>query len=223
MTRLGLGLRGSEVALGMMVAGCLVMPVAALAQTSPGSTQRDSATVVTPAPTPLDTAKVVPPATTPAVVTSPPAQPRQNAGMFSKGRKRVSVTGGWSHSLGEDYLLVGVGAGYFLANGLDVGVDFEGWFFGNPTVYKLSPRADYVMWKSPRMKPYVGGFFRRTFITGGAEDLNSLGGRAGVFYKGTRGGMVGAGAVYERYLNCDDTLYSSCDTFYPEIFFAVSF
>jgi len=29
--------------------------------------------------------------------------------------------------------------------------------------------------------------------------------------------------VYERYLNCDETAFSSCDVVYPEVFVAVSF
>ena len=154
--------------------------------------------------------------------TPPPAAPRRDAGVFAKGHRRLSITGGWGQSFGDDYLLLGVGAGYFLADGLDVGVDFEAWLIGDPTVYKLSPRVDYVLWKSPRLKPYFGGFYRRSFITD-YDDLHSLGGRAGAYYRGTRGGMVGAAIVYERYLDCEDSVYSSCDDFYPEIFFAKYF
>jgi hypothetical protein len=161
--------------------------------------------------------------TTQATATPPPAQSTQDAGMFSKGRRRVSIVGGWAHSFGQDYLLLGVGVGYFLANGLAVGLDFEGWLLNDPTVYKLTPRADYVLWKMPRIKPYAGAFYRWNFISGGFDDLNSIGGRAGAFYKGTRGGMAGAGFVYERYLDCNEQIYDSCNVYYPEIFFAVSF
>jgi len=143
--------------------------------------------------------------------------------MFSKGNKRVNGTIGWGSSFGSDYLLLGIGAGYYLANGLDVGLDFEGWLIGDPTVYKLSPRADYVLWKMKRIKPYAGAFYRWNFIGGGIDDKNSMGGRAGAFYQ-SRGGrsMAGAGVVYERYLDLDERVGSS-DVVYPEIFVSVSF
>ena len=107
--------------------------------------------------------------------------------MFSKGQRRITVTGGWGQSFGTDYLLLGIGIGYYLANGLDIGLDFEGWLLGDPTVYKLSPRVDYVMWRSPKLKPYAGAFYRRNWISGGFDDLNSLGGRAGAFCGSNRG------------------------------------
>ena len=56
----------------------------------------------------------------------------------------------------------------------------------------------------------------------GLDDKNSLGGRVGAFYKGDRGGMAGAGVVYERYLNLDNR-FGSSDVVYPEFFFAKSF
>ena len=139
--------------------------------------------------------------------------------MFSQGRRRVTGTVGWGSAFGNDYLLVGLGLGFFVRNGLDVGVDFEGWFLGEPTMYKISPRADYVMWRSPRLKPYVGAFYRWNFISD-FDDENSMGGRAGAFYKGTRGGMAGAGVVYERYLS---DRFEDRDIIYPEVFVAVSF
>ena len=210
----------AAVTLSMLVAGVVVMARAAMAQAPPS----DSSAVAKPDST-AAAPVAAPPAATPAPAhtTPPPAAPAKSAGMFSKGNKRLSGTVGWSHSFGNDYLLVGVGAGYYLANGLDVGLDFEGWFIGSPTVYKLSPRVDYVMWKMKRIKPYAGAFYRWNFIGGGYNDVSSLGGRAGAFYQ-SRGGrsMAGAGVVYERYLNLDERLGSS-DVVYPEFFVAVSF
>ena len=107
--------------------------------------------VTTPPATPPPAATTPPPATTTATASS--AAPAQSAGMFSKGNKRLTGTLGWGHSFDTDYLLLGIGAGYYLANGLDVGVDFEGWLIGDPSIYKLSPRADYVLWKMKRIKP----------------------------------------------------------------------
>jgi len=213
----------------LMAAGCM-LPMTAMAQTLADSTH-SGGTITQTAP---DTAAVMhttappptPPPTTTVQVSSPPpshaAAPPQDAGMFTQGRKRVSVVAGWAHSFDDDYLLLGIGAGYFIRNGIDVGLDFEGWFLGDPSIYKLSPRVDYVLWKMQRVKPYAGAFYRWNFVGGGFEDQKSLGGRVGAFYKGDRGGMAGAGVVYERYINLDSRLGSS-DVFYPEFFFAVSF
>jgi len=212
----------------MLVAALLTMPRVAGAQTPPDSSgvaKPDSA-AVTPAPaaaTPAPAAAAPAPAAMTATAPPASAAPVQEAGMFSKGNKRVSGMVGWGHSFDTDYLLLGVGVGYFVANGLDVGVDFEGWLVGDPTVYKLSPRADYVLWKAKRIKPYAGAFYRWNFVGSGIDDQSSLGGRAGAFYQ-SRGGrsMAGAGVVYERYLNLDERLGSS-DVVYPEVFVTVAF
>jgi len=75
--------------------------------------------------------------------------------------------------------MLGIGAGRFIANGLNIGLDLEAWMLGDPGILKISPNVNYVL-SSPRRrtKPYVGGFWRRTMVED-AEDLSSIGGRAG--------------------------------------------
>jgi hypothetical protein len=198
-----------------VIVGCFI-PMTAMAQTAADTTAADSVVATPP------TTTAPPPPPPPAQVSATSAAPPSNeAGMFSKGRRRVSGTIGWGSSLGDDYLLVGLGVGYFVSNGLGVGVDFEGWFIGDPRMYKISPRADYVLWKAQRMKPYAGVFYRYSFIAEGLDDQSSVGGRTGVFYKGARGGMAGAGVVYERYLDVPDAFDD--DVLYPEVFIAISF
>ena len=201
----------------VLAAGC-VFPKVVGAQAPTDTTQSapDTTAVIQSAPPPTATVQVSspPPAAKPAAT--------EDAGMFSKGKRRVTGVVGYARSFDSDYLLVGIGAGYYLSNGLDVGLDFEGWFLGDPTIYKVSPRVDYVLWRMQRIKPYAGAFYRWNFIGGGIEDHNSLGGRAGAFYKGGGGMMAGAGVVYERYLGLDDRVGSS-DVFYPEFFIAKSF
>jgi hypothetical protein len=199
-----------------VIVGCFI-PITAMAQAAADTTAADSVVATPPA------ATATPPPPPPAQVTATAAAPAKSseAGMFSKGRRRVSGTIGWGSSLGDDYLLVGLGVGYFVSNGLGVGVDFEGWFIGDPRMYKISPRADYVLWKAQRMKPYAGVFYRYSFVGEGIDDQSSMGGRTGVFYKGARGGMAGAGVVYERYLDVPDAFDD--DVLYPEVFIAVSF
>jgi len=218
---------GHGAAIGATILLVAALTAAAEAQTPADSTHSggtitqsspDSATMhTTPPPAPAPTTTVQ--------TTAPPQQastmPPVDAGMFGKGQRHISGMVGYAHSFDSDYLLVGVGASYFIRNGLQVGLDFEGWFLGDPTIYKVSPRVDYVGWRMPRIKPYAGLFYRWNFIGGGLDDKNSMGGRAGAFYKGDRGGMAGAGVVYERYLGLDDRF--SSDVFYPEFFVAKSF
>ena len=218
-----------SVAAVWMITGAVALcaaPRPAHAQASPDSaafTHHDSTATATPAPAPAPATP--PPAAAPVTATASggAATMAVDAGMFSKGKRRVTGMAGWGQSLGQDYLLVGIGVGYFIRNGLDVGVDFEGWFIGDPQMYKLTPRFDYVLYKAKRIKPYAGGFYRYTFMGSGIDDQSSMGGRAGAFYQ-SRGGrsMAGAGVVYERYLNLDERLGSSY-VVYPEFFIATSF
>jgi hypothetical protein len=72
------------------------------------------------------------------------------------------------------------------------------------------------------MRPYVGAFYRRTAIEN-YKDLDSVGARAGIYFVSGQGSYFGAGAVYENYLSCDQTVYHSCSDTYPEIIFAIAF
>lgn len=208
---------------GFLLAAVAVIPTGARAQAPPDSTAapHDSTAVPPPAPAPVQVS-TPPPAATPVQAAPAPAAPAQDAGMFSKGKRATTVVAGWGHTFGQDYLLIGVGARYFIRDGLDLGLDFEGWLISDPSIYKLSPRVDYVLYKMKRIKPYAGAFYRYNFIGSDIDDKSSLGGRAGAFYQGKGRGMAGAGVVYERYLNLDERLGSS-DVFYPEFFVAVAF
>jgi hypothetical protein len=115
--------------------------------------------------------------------------------------------------------LVGVGASRFIKTGLSLGLDFEAWLGSDPGVTKLTPNINYVLTRAQRLvTPYVGGFYTRNFIQD-ADDLNSVGARAGI-YRGTGRTSVGVGAVYEDYLDCH---YEDCSTVYPEVFASTSF
>ena len=219
---------GHGAAIGATILLVAALTIAAEAQT-PADSTHSGGTITQSSPDSAAMHATPPPApapTTTVQTTAPPPQqastmPPIDAGMFGKGQRHISGVVGYAHSFDSDYLLVGVGASYFIRNGLQVGLDFEGWFLGDPTIYKVSPRVDYVGWRMPRIKPYAGLFYRWNFIGGGLDDKNSMGGRAGAFYKGDRGGMAGAGVVYERYLGLDDRF--SSDVFYPEFFVAKSF
>jgi hypothetical protein len=156
--------------------------------------------------------------TTPEASPTPTAPRRSPAGAFAKGRKRVGLYGGAGSSYSHTYLIIGLGAGYYLLDGFEVGLDFEGWLLHTPQTYKLSPQVRYVFWQLQPILPYVGGFYRKTWVTDGYPDLKSWGGRAGVAYSSGHG-YLALGVVYERYV--DDV--ADRDDWYPEIGFWLSF
>jgi hypothetical protein len=151
----------------------------------------------------------------------PPRTERKpsRAGAFAQGRKRVGFYGGAGSTLGQTYVVLGGGVSYFVADGLDAGADFEGWILQDPTIWKLTPQVRYTLWQSPRLQPYVGIFYRRTFIGDPYDDYNSYGGRGGIFYRHGKG-YAGVGAVYERFT---DDIAGDHGIWYPEVSFALTF
>ena len=143
--------------------------------------------------------------------------------MFAGGRPRLSVFLGTGSTGYDTYLILGAGLGYFLVNGLEVGFDYEAWIFADPVMHRISPETRYVFWMVPTIKPYIGFFYRHTFVSD-YDDLDHLGGRAGIYFVPPAGHFYfGGGAVYEHELDCEDGYYVDCDNFYPEIALGATF
>src|SRR5262245_10107749 len=87
----------------------------------------------------------------------------RSAGPFSRGSIRLTLLVGWGSTVTEEYLILGGGPGYFLADGLEIGLDYEAWLFGEPVMHRLSPETRYIFHMVPVIKPYVGVFYRHTF------------------------------------------------------------
>jgi hypothetical protein len=141
---------------------------------------------------------------------------------FADGSMRLSVLVGNGYAFDESYLIVGIGFGYFVAKGLELGLDAESWSGGTPHITKISPEVRYVVPTNSAMRPYIGAFYRWTMIEN-YDNLTSAGGRAGLYFLSGQGSYFGAGAVYEKYLSCDQSVYRSCSDTYPEIIFAIAF
>ena len=141
---------------------------------------------------------------------------------FKQGSLRVSIAVGSGQAFENDYIIIGLGAGYYVKDGLELGLDGEAWLGGDPDIYKLSPQAKYILPTQSRLRPYVGAFYNHSFVDH-EDDLDSIGGRGGVYLIQDERWFVGIGAVYESYLDCDEKIYSSCDDIYPEITFSFSF
>jgi opacity protein-like surface antigen len=144
------------------------------------------------------------------------AQSVNVASAFSKGRTHFAVTAGNGYAFDQNYFVLGVGVSYYVIDGLNVGLNYEWWTGSDPEMTKITPSVQYVFHQMQRLKPYVGGFYRRTNIDG-LPDLDSVGARAGAYFQAGRNMFLGVGGVYESYLDCSSTVYRKCDSTYVEV------
>ncbi|HCU53870.1 MAG TPA: hypothetical protein DIC36_06190 [Gammaproteobacteria bacterium] len=157
-----------------------------------------------------------------ATIASAPATAANVAGVFSQGNTHLSVVVGNGYAFNDSYLVLGAGISYYLVDGLNIGVSAEAWTGGDPTIYKVMPSVQYVFYQVPNVSPYIGAFYRRTFIDK-LPDLDSFGGRAGVYVAVGRSAYFGVGAVYESYMDCNKATYRECSDVYPEVSFTLAF
>lgn len=155
-----------------------------------------------------------------AIVLSAFFAPAQ-AAPFAQGDMSVSVLVGSGRAFNDNYTIVGAGVGYYVLDGLRLGVDAETWLGGRIDINKVSPQVQYVFARTEKLKPYLGAFYRRATIEG-LDDLNSAGARAGVYLSNRGGYYLSFGIVQENYLSCDETVYVSCSDTYPEISLTIS-
>ena len=84
--------------------------------------------------------------------------------LFQRGRFELSAGGGYGVGGNQSYLVLALGAGYYLRDGLSAGLESEAWLGSQPQIYDVSPQLRYVFLRSSwRYKPYAGVFYRRTF------------------------------------------------------------
>ncbi|HYA85892.1 MAG TPA: hypothetical protein VEI57_02350 [Nitrospirota bacterium] len=150
------------------------------------------------------------------------AGPDAPATPFTAGSTRLSVELGGATAFNQNYSIFGIGGGYFVADGIEVGLDFEEWYGNSPHIEQVSPQARYVLRRDGIVQPYVGAFYRRTLIQG-YPGQDTVGIRAGVYFLTGRRAYLGAGLAQEEHLNCNRTVYSSCSETYPELLFAIIF
>lgn len=138
------------------------------------------------------------------------------AGPFNQGSKTLSVVLGSGRAFNDNYTIAGAGFGYYVLDGLELGIEAQSWFGGQPSITKVSPQIQYVHATNQELKPYIGAFFRRTYIDG-FDDLDSAGARGGLFFSSRSASYLSIGFVYETYLDCNSSIYASCSDTYPEL------
>lgn len=142
-------------------------------------------------------------------------------GPYDQGKIRISVAAGMSSAFGEQYFSLHAGGGYFVLDGLEVGLDVEQWIGPGPSMTKLSPETRYVFHFVPVVKPYLGAFYKHWFVGDGIPDVDTVGGRLGAFFAAFGGhAVIGGGVVGESVVSsCSE----DCFSVYPELTFYFTF
>jgi len=139
---------------------------------------------------------------------------------FAQGSFRVSAFLGAASGFENTYFMLGVGLGVFVLPGLEVGLQVDEWFGSAPNVTRVAPELKYVLNIIDSVKPYVGGFYRHWFVGSDVDDINTVGGRAGLIIVTSPHAYFSAGAAYERVINrCD----INCSYWFPEVGLALAF
>jgi hypothetical protein len=149
------------------------------------------------------------------VLSAVPANAGVGVGMFGQGRTNFSLVGGNAYAFDNNYFVIGASASHYVLDGLGVGLSIEKWSGGKPGITKYSPFAQYVFYQKSSLQPYVGGFYRHTVIDS-LPNINSVGGRAGLNFTTGSNSFASIGLVYETYLDCQQAIYRSCSSTYPD-------
>jgi hypothetical protein len=141
---------------------------------------------------------------------------------FDRGKMSLSVAGGSSNNFGQRYFGIGAGFGYFILDGLELGVAALHQFGDGPSISKLAPQIRYVakplVGKWPLI-PYVGVFYTHWFIGDMFEDVDAIGARSGLLYVSGRV-LLGLGVAVEQTVS---ECVEECVTVYPDLTISLSF
>lgn len=140
----------------------------------------------------------------------PPSSP------FDRGKFGLGVYGGTQTTLGHRYFAIGASVGYFVLDGVEIGLGALEQFGSGPNIAKLTPSLRYVVqplvgvWP---VIPYVGAFYNHWFVASGIADVDTVGGRAGLLFVSGKL-ILGLGAAYEREIS---ECVMDCSSIYPDV------
>jgi len=140
------------------------------------------------------------------------------AGPFDKDTVTGTLAVGSAQLFTEDYFVLGLGAGYFITDGFQAGLEVSVWSGAEPSIYEVTPRFTYVFDNPSSVKPYLGVFYERKFIEN-LDDINSQGYRAGFYSTMGENLYIGIGAVYTELQDCTETVFNDCSSSYTELSF----
>jgi hypothetical protein len=151
------------------------------------------------------------------------AEPPPRRTPFDQGRFGLSFGAGSQTVLGDHYYGVAGGAGYYVLDGVEVGLGTSLQWGTGPTITRVTPSLRYVaqplVGRSPLI-PYAGVFGSHYFIGEDNPDVNTVGARAGLLYVG--GSLVvGLGVAVEHVVSRCNEDTEDCTDFYPD--FTLSF
>lgn len=140
---------------------------------------------------------------------------------FDRGHIGFSVGAGELSTLGYNYLSVGAGVGYFVLDGVEIGLSAVHEFGGGPSINEVSPSLRYVARPLVRtwpVIPYAAVFYNHWFLDSGYRDVDAIGGRAGLLRLSGRM-VIGLGIAYEHTIST----CTSCDSVYPDVTLGFTF
>jgi hypothetical protein len=140
---------------------------------------------------------------------------------FDQGKFGLSFGAGSQNTLGAHYYGVAGGMGYYVLDGVELGLGMAHQWGDGPSITRLTPSLRYIAQPLVRVSPvvpYVGVFGSRYFIYEGNDDVNTVGGRAGLVYVG--GQIVfGLGIAVEQIVSeCTE----DCTSYYPDFTLSLS-
>ena len=145
-----------------------------------------------------------------------------SAQLFDQGAKRISVILGSGSSFGNDYTVLGIGAGYYVFDGLELGLNVQSWLGDDPSIYQITPEATYTYQINDKIAPYAGVIYRETIIDD-RDNTSAYGAKAGLNIITGRNSYIGAGVVTMKYNDCRESILVSCSETYPEFSLLFSF
>ena len=145
-----------------------------------------------------------------------------SAHQFEQGKFNLGVGGSLSIRGDRTVLIASLGLGFYVVDGLEVGVGTSAYFGADPFVFQVTPGVRYVFWFVPSVHPYIGAFYRHWFVAR-ETDLDTIGGRLGLLVVPSSSPIVaGVGVAYERVVN-PPCAGEGCAYIYPEVTVSISF
>jgi hypothetical protein len=135
---------------------------------------------------------------------------------FDRGKLGLGISAGSQNVLGHRYYAAGASVGYYVLDGLEIGIGGVVLFGDGPNIAALTPSVRYVVqplvgvWP---VVPYVGAYYNHWFVGDDIADSDVLGGRVGLLYLSGRL-IFGLGVAYEHVIS---DCVTDCASIYPDV------